>query len=94
MEVSQFSDRGGGGIRMLRIAISSFHAQLQNFFSMFLREFIFSDCCAHLFRLIISVLFGEHSVILAFLLFDLNFDMKLLQYIAFLIGMKKQSCPK
>jgi len=32
------------------------------------------ECCANLFRITICVLCGEHSVVLVFLVFDLEFE--------------------
>jgi len=76
MEVPQVSDRGGGGLQIWRIAVSleclmlSYRIALPYFFG----SFFDLECCAHLFRIKISVFCGEHSLILAFLLFDLEFD--------------------
>jgi hypothetical protein len=74
MEVPLVSVRGAGGLQ-IRIAIYSecpmisYIISLPYFFGSF-----FLERCAHLFRIKISVLCGEHSAILALLLFDLEFD--------------------
>jgi hypothetical protein len=74
MEVPLVSVRGAGGLQ-IRIAISSECSMITYRISLpYLFGSFFLERCAHLFGIKISVLCGEHSVILAFLLFDLEFD--------------------
>jgi hypothetical protein len=75
MEVPLLSDRGAGDLQ-IRTAVSSgcpmlsYKVPLPHFFG----DFFYLESCAHLFRVNISVLCGDHSVIIAFFLFDLKFD--------------------
>jgi len=76
IEVPRVSDRGGGGLQIRRIALSSECSMLSYRISLlyFFGNFSYLECCAHLFRIEICVLCAEHSVILAFLVFDLEFE--------------------
>jgi hypothetical protein len=76
VEVPQVSDRGGTGLQIGRIAVSSECPMLSYRISLpyFFGSFFYLECCAYLFRIKMSVLCGEHSAILAFLLLDLEFD--------------------
>jgi hypothetical protein len=62
MEVPQVSDRGGGGLQIGRIAVPSECPMLSYRLSLaqFFGSFFYLECCAHLFRIKISDLCGEH----------------------------------